>query len=78
MALSLAAVAGLVFMGKKISDAKEEQDEIIKAAPPTKITTLDTDLVAGAPGMRADAFGDRKSTRLNSSHIPLSRMPSSA
>ena len=23
-------------------------------------------------------FGDRKSTRLNSSHIPLSRMPSSA
>src|ERR1051326_5063651 len=24
------------------------------------------------------AFGNRKSTRLNSSHIPLSRMPSSA
>ena len=24
------------------------------------------------------AFADRKSTRLNSSHIPLSRMPSSA
>ena len=24
------------------------------------------------------AIGDRKSTRLNSSHIPLSRMPSSA
>ena len=24
------------------------------------------------------SFGDRKSTRLNSSHIPLSRMPSSA
>ena len=24
------------------------------------------------------AFSDRKSTRLNSSHIPLSRMPSSA
>ena len=27
---------------------------------------------------KADAQGDRKSTRLNSSHIPLSRMPSSA
>ena len=26
----------------------------------------------------AERFGDRKSTRLNSSHIPLSRMPSSA
>ena len=25
-----------------------------------------------------DAYADRKSTRLNSSHIPLSRMPSSA
>ena len=25
-----------------------------------------------------DVRGDRKSTRLNSSHIPLSRMPSSA
>ena len=25
-----------------------------------------------------DSIGDRKSTRLNSSHIPLSRMPSSA
>ena len=24
------------------------------------------------------SYGDRKSTRLNSSHIPLSRMPSSA
>ena len=26
----------------------------------------------------ADTVADRKSTRLNSSHIPLSRMPSSA
>ena len=26
----------------------------------------------------SESFGDRKSTRLNSSHIPLSRMPSSA
>ena len=26
----------------------------------------------------AEGVGDRKSTRLNSSHIPLSRMPSSA
>ena len=27
---------------------------------------------------RLEKFPDRKSTRLNSSHIPLSRMPSSA
>ena len=30
------------------------------------------------PFIGADTFKDRKSTRLNSSHIPLSRMPSSA
>ena len=30
----------------------------------------------GRPG--EGVYGDRKSTRLNSSHIPLSRMPSSA
>ena len=29
-------------------------------------------------GTYPGALGDRKSTRLNSSHIPLSRMPSSA
>ena len=29
-------------------------------------------------GFRVDDYSDRKSTRLNSSHIPLSRMPSSA
>ena len=29
-------------------------------------------------GMTHDGLGDRKSTRLNSSHIPLARMPSSA
>ena len=33
------------------------------------------EIVAGNPGRRKR---DRKSTRLNSSHIPLSRMPSSA
>ena len=31
-----------------------------------------------AVGVEADGSIDRKSTRLNSSHIPLSRMPSSA
>ena len=28
--------------------------------------------------VKQEVLGDRKSTRLNSSHIPLSRMPSSA
>ena len=34
--------------------------------------------VLGALGDKPFAQVDRKSTRLNSSHIPLSRMPSSA
>ena len=33
---------------------------------------------SGNGGSASYTVGDRKSTRLNSSHIPLSRMPSSA
>ena len=45
--------------------------EILKHLNPTsKLIAFDKDLQAIAE--------DRKSTRLNSSHIPLSRMPSSA
>ena len=33
---------------------------------------------ASLPGASPSQLEDRKSTRLNSSHIPLSRMPSSA
>ena len=39
---------------------------------------LVTDLVIGAETVASALFLDRKSTRLNSSHIPLPRMPSSA
>ena len=40
---------------------------------------LSADPVALDPALITDvASADRKSTRLNSSHIPLSRMPSSA
>ena len=35
-------------------------------------------MLAGGGKVVAESLGDRKSTRLNSSHIPLSRMPSSA
>ena len=34
--------------------------------------------IAKAAGVNESTILDRKSTRLNSSHIPLSRMPSSA
>ena len=39
---------------------------------------LRDDLVGGAIAFRAARGGDRKSTRLNSSHTDISRMPSSA
>ena len=35
-------------------------------------------LILGDEGSGRRTLADRKSTRLNSSHIPLSRMPSSA
>ena len=41
------------------------------------LITLTPSATAAQPAQRF-AEGDRKSTRLNSSHIPLSRMPSSA
>ena len=47
-------------------DCLEEMDTLIKDG-------VIVDCVLTDP-----PYGDRKSTRLNSSHIPLSRMPSSA
>ena len=44
----------------------------------TSYTTPTTVYVALYTSDPTDADRDRKSTRLNSSHIPLSRMPSSA
>ena len=40
--------------------------------------TLDEAMRAGEDVLGRLRFPDRKSTRLNSSHIPLTRMPSSA
>src|ERR1051326_1913497 len=53
----------------------------LKFADFTRTTAERAGLEPSLPAFRsllAEAFSDRKSTRLNSSHIPLSRMPSSA
>ncbi len=42
------------------------------------IVALMTQILDLKEGEKVLEIGDRKSTRLNSSHIPLSRMPSSA
>ena len=59
--------------------AAEEVDDDLKAV----VTVTKAKVAAKMEELRvADAmteiFGDRKSTRLNSSHLKLSRMPSSA
>ena len=43
----------------------------------SRYAALDADVTHPFPGM-LDTLGDRKSTRLNSSHVSESRMPSSA
>ena len=57
-----------------------EMDQILMCkADKYKTSALSMCAVVLARAMLlCDAVGDRKSTRLNSSHIPLSRMPSSA
>ena len=51
-------------------------DTVIKAAASAGLKLLRRESLP--PFQFLLVFGDRKSTRLNSSHIPLSRMPSSA
>ena len=56
-------------------------EEMLEGATKVKTVVLEENVGKGWYGHRvfaACSFLDRKSTRLNSSHIPLSRMPSSA
>ena len=55
-----------------------EQDKKSEAKVETKETKKEEAPKATIPEPSRPAPEDRKSTRLNSSHIPLSRMPSSA
>ena len=52
--------------------AAVEKKLAVKAGGVSQVYRIDL------PGKQKTLIGDRKSTRLNSSHIPLSRMPSSA
>ena len=59
-----------------IVTAKLYDGRVLSIDPPIHVVlkVIETD-----PGFKGDTVsGDRKSTRLNSSHIPLPRMPSSA
>ena len=60
----------------KVKFTPEEIDQICKEAESLPIKEGET--VDNEQNRSLDKSADRKSTRLNSSHIPLSRMPSSA
>ena len=58
----------------------DEKDNILNAedSDPKEAEALQEMLSQPVGQADSSVFEDRKSTRLNSSHIPLSRMPSSA
>ena len=65
---TLTILSGLIIVISFNSPAYSAFKDINQIAVPPKT----------ADGFWAPGYIDRKSTRLNSSHIPLSRMPSSA
>ena len=64
------AVSSLVAAGGGLTQKTQEFTSTGTFTVPSNCTTVEVFLVAGG--------GDRKSTRLNSSHTDISRMPSSA
>ena len=61
-----------------INELKRNIEKEKKAANELNILYKEFSKVKGDEEKKMMAEQDRKSTRLNSSHIPLSRMPSSA
>ena len=59
-------------------DQLEQKIKEIELEASSILTREETKLLQVAIVDNEDIYRDRKSTRLNSSHIPLSRMPSSA
>ena len=58
----------------------ESKPKVVAQAPLKRLTNYNLSIPSDriTPDYKSVDTGDRKSTRLNSSHIPLSRMPSSA
>ena len=73
--IDAAGLARLNAAGCHVVTQSIPQNELIQYINAHEITAL---VVRSATKVRQDLIEDRKSTRLNSSHIPLSRMPSSA
>ena len=69
----------LLVRGLEREDLGRIKAKLLVNEPYARIQRLLKDAAGSVgPDRRVAGNGDRKSTRLNSSHIPLSRMPSSA
>ena len=69
--------------GRSEQEAEKTYPDFALQVPPVNTSpgleyASRTRVFQGIPGIERTAKGDRKSTRLNSSHIQKSRMPSSA
>ena len=65
-------------LGPGDSPEQHKQDTLIAGAGLCDLSAVEVLVTEGPEAVRKLIARDRKSTRLNSSHIPLSRMPSSA
>ena len=75
------AAVKLIDIGKEYYDGQKEYKELkayIKEVPVCQPEKMKGDESEKETGKEIDFEGDRKSTRLNSSHSRASRMPSSA
>src|ERR1051326_113821 len=66
---------GAITRGKRRSPAAGGEEEPVYKMATGVFADQTTEIERMQRMLAADLFGDRKSTRLNSSHIPLSRMP---
>ena len=82
-ALTTQMLSALEHACQQLEDAEDVRVVLIESSQ-TRAFCAGADIVMGSQQgpqgkwARWSRAGDRKSTRLNSSHIPLSRMPSSA
>ena len=75
LALAIASVALLASYGLQLGlDLRGGSQLTLQVQPAGAITSIDKDQLEAVK----DVLEDRKSTRLNSSHSSVSRMPSSA
>ena len=80
IAASYSAVSAALVLEREVGGKKKQLPVyfVFEALAGSKLLYSELEKIAYAVVMSARMLRDRKSTRLNSSHMPVSRMPSSA